>query len=382
MHITLAVAILPAVLLVYLFKKWDEKRPEPPGMVRNAVIFGMVSIIPAVIIELTLSAILGTGLVQAQGQLVNSFVVAAGVEEGLKLSIVMLYFWRKEAFNEVMDGILYTAATSLGFALLENVLYAGGNIVTGIARAISAVPLHATCSAIMGYFVGRAKMRGSAFVKVSLGYGIAVFIHGLYDWAVFSGGKFGFAPPEPLLGFAIAVGIVVVCALVTRQLVKSALKEDDALLGDHARPLERPLPYHLAQRGYGAPFGHPAFHPAAPAPYGMHTPYGGHAPNPYGPPQGWHQPMQPHAYPQHPYPGPHPHGHAPQPQAPQPHAPQAHAPQAPPQQAGWGQAPGYGAPQGPGGYGQGPGGYGPGGYGSGGYGSGGGGGWPPPGGHA
>ena len=54
---TLTIAILPAVLLVYLFKKWDEKRPEPPGMVRNAVLFGMLSIIPAVIIERDVQAV-------------------------------------------------------------------------------------------------------------------------------------------------------------------------------------------------------------------------------------------------------------------------------------------------------------------------------------
>ena len=368
MRFTLALAILPAVLLVYLFKKWDEKRPEPPGMVRNAVLLGMASIVPAVIIELALSAALGKNLVEAQGQLVNSFVIAAGVEEGLKLAVVLLFFYRKEAFNEVMDGILYTAAASLGFALLENVLYAGGNLIIGVARAISAVPLHATCSAIMGYFVGRAKMSGGAPIKLAAGYGVAVFIHGLYDWAVFSGGRFGFGPPEPLLGFAIAVGIVAVCAVITRVLVMKALKEDDALLGEHARPLERPLPYHLQHRGYGAPFGHPAFQPQPPAPYGMHQPYAGHVAPPQAPPHGW-QPPHPHQYPQHPGPS---HQHVPQ----QPwQAQQGYPQQGYPQQGYPQQGPQQGYPQQ--GYPQQGAGAPPPGYG--GQGGGSGGGWPPPG---
>jgi protease PrsW len=315
--ITLAIAILPAIGLIYLFKKWDQKRPEPPGMIRNAMILGALSCVPAVIIELALTAVIGEANTNAQGSFLKSFVVAAGTEEALKLAVVLLFFWRKPEFNETMDGILYTAAASLGFALLENVLYAGGNLILGLARAISAVPLHATCSGLMGYFVGIAKMRGSAGTRIALGYFIAVMIHGVYDWAVFSGGMYGFGEPSPLLGFAQAVGIVIVAAIMLRITVKRALAEDDALLGAHSRPLAvaMPAPYAYAQmpgqmQGHPhAPYANPYAppHHAPPPPYGMHQPYAGHVPQPHAPPAGFHPQQQPHQYPPQ-----HAHAHAPQ----------------------------------------------------------------------
>ncbi|MBL9025940.1 MAG: PrsW family intramembrane metalloprotease [Myxococcales bacterium] len=320
MRITLAVAILPALGLLFLFKKWDEKRPEPPGMIRNAVIFGALSCIPAAIIELVLMAVLGEAVVNAQGGLVNGVVVAAMTEEALKLSVVMLFFYRRQEFNETMDGILYTAAASLGFALLENVLYAGGNLVVGLARAISAVPLHATASGLMGYFVGVAKMRGGAFSRISLGYFVAVLIHGVYDWAVFSGGRFGFGTAEPLLGFALAVGIVIVAAIALRVAVKRALAADDEALGHHARPVAVVVPQVWPQAQPHAVYGY-----GAPAPYGMHQPYAGHVPAPQAQHGGWHQPV-PHQYA---HAQPHAHAHAPHAQ---PH--QQNPPYAPPQQAG------------------------------------------------
>ncbi|MFO0547350.1 MAG: PrsW family glutamic-type intramembrane protease [Polyangiaceae bacterium] len=258
MNFTVTVAVLPAILLVYLFRKWDEKRPEPLGMIVKAMVFGALTCIPAGIIEVLAAKGLGNAVIQANGSFVNAFGIAAVTEEAWKLAVVLVFFYRRTEFNEVMDGILYTAATSLGFALLENVLYSSGNLVTGLVRAFTAVPLHATCSGIMGYFVGMAKMRGSAFGRVVFGYGVAVGIHGLYDWSVFSGGMFGRGPGQPLLGLALALAIVIVAALVTRALVRRALAHDDQLLGTHARPVDGAVvPQPQAPYGYYPQQGYP-----------------------------------------------------------------------------------------------------------------------------
>ena len=56
-------------------------------------------------------------------------------------------------FDELMDGIVYGAVASLGFATLENIMYCidGGLSVVAI-RALTAVPAHASFGAIMGYY--------------------------------------------------------------------------------------------------------------------------------------------------------------------------------------------------------------------------------------
>lgn len=293
----LAIAVAPALLLLWLFKKWDEKRPEPPGAVRNVVIFGAITCIPAAAIELGMQAALGADVINAQGKFLEAFLVAAFTEEAVKLAVVLIYLWRKPHFDEVMDGILYTAAASLGFALLENILYSATNPATGLVRAFTAVPLHATCSGIMGYFVGRGKLsKGSAAPWIIGGFAAAVFIHGLYDWIVFSGAGFGFFEPEPLLALLVVVGLVAVCAVILRQLVKHALSMDDAVLGPEARPLATAQPAASA-----APFAqYPGYPPVAPA-----YPQPGYVSQPGYAPYGAAQP----AYPQPGYvsqPGPYP----------------------------------------------------------------------------
>ncbi len=344
----LAIAVAPALLLLWLFKKWDEKRPEPPGAVRNVVILGAVTCFPAAGIELAMSAALGKEIVEMQGQFVNAFLIAAFTEELVKLGVVLLFLWRKPHFDEVMDGILYTAAASLGFALLENVLYSAGNPLTGMVRAFTAVPLHATCSGIMGYFVGRGKMsKGAAFPWVLGGFFAAVFIHGFYDWIVFSGAGFGFFDPQPLLALLGVVVLVGICALILRAMVKHALSMDDALLGPASRPLPGQAPV-----AWGAP-------PVAyPQPGYVSQPGYPQYPQQGYPQQGYPQQGYPQqGYPQQGYPQP---GYVSQPGYPPQQ--QGQAPQYPPTQPAAPQQPypGYPPPpgynpqggQGNGGYGQ------------------------------
>ena len=289
----IAISVGPALLLLAMFKKWDEKRPEPPGKVRNMVLFGIACCVPAVFIEMALTSALGSDTVNANGGLLNAYLVAGVTEESLKLLMVLLYVYRKPHFDEVMDGVLYTAASSLGFAMLENILYvAKGGVATGIVRAFTAVPLHATASGIMGYFVGRSKFAGGTKVLwILTGLACAIFIHGTYDWSAMSGGGFGVMEANPIVVLAGAIGIPLVCLGILRLLVKSALRFDDKMLGAHPRPLPGTQPQAPA---YGAPAGYPQAQPGYPQPaYGQpyaQAPYG--AAPAYPPPQqqGYGQP--------------------------------------------------------------------------------------------
>lgn len=238
--VCLAVAIAPALLLLWYFVRLDGKRPEPPGSVRNVVLLGVASCIPAGLLELAISAALGD-VTHAGGRFLDAFLVAAVTEETLKLACVLLYLWKKPHFDEVFDGIVYTAAASLGFALLENVLYAGGNLRIGLLRAFTAVPMHALASGLMGYFVGRGRFARDGAVRWILGgLAIAVATHGLYDWALMSEGRFGASVDQPPLGLLVVPVILVGSALFLRKAVRHAHLLDDALLGPHARPLVAP----------------------------------------------------------------------------------------------------------------------------------------------
>jgi len=116
----------------------------------------------------------------------EAFIVAGLCEEYIKLLIIRHYAYYKSSFNGVMDGIIYTVVVSMGFACMENIIYVmNSSWHNAIARGFTAVPLHAVCSGLMGYYIGQAKLAKTKEEEKSLIYkGLwqAVAIHGLYDF--------------------------------------------------------------------------------------------------------------------------------------------------------------------------------------------------------
>lgn len=118
--------------------------------------------------------------------LVSAFLLVALTEEVVKYLALIVYPYRSSFFNEPLDGIVYAIFIGMGFATLENILYAYRyDMATTLVRALTAVPAHATFAAIMGYYIGKAKfdsaLRAGYLWK---GLVVAVLLHGLYDFFV------------------------------------------------------------------------------------------------------------------------------------------------------------------------------------------------------
>jgi RsiW-degrading membrane proteinase PrsW (M82 family) len=175
-------AIAPALLLMWFFHGRDVY-PEPRGVVWTTFGLGVAIVIPAAMIEQTLDL----GIKHIPNWFVHGGVegyMSAGLtEEALKYCVVVFYCMRHKEFDEPMDGIVYGAIASLGFAAFENFFYVlegGGGVA--IMRALLSVPGHACMGAIMGYFIGQAKFRpgerSSLMLKAFL---IPALLHGTYD---------------------------------------------------------------------------------------------------------------------------------------------------------------------------------------------------------
>ncbi|MBT3750707.1 MAG: PrsW family intramembrane metalloprotease, partial [Bacteroidetes bacterium] len=88
------------------------------------------------------------------------------------------------------DGIVYAVFVSLGFALVENLLYViQGGIEVGWLRAITAVPGHALFGVTMGYYLGLARFcsggERTGFIVRALFW--PIILHGFYDYCLMSG---------------------------------------------------------------------------------------------------------------------------------------------------------------------------------------------------
>lgn len=157
----LLIAIVPAVILMIYVYRQDNTEREPFGLLMKAFLFGVLSIIPAVVMEYVVG--LFTPERPILSGLYTGFCEAGFCEELSKLSVLMLVIWRRQEFNEYFDGIVYATYVALGFACFENITYVFGqgdyyaSLATGIMRAVLSVPGHFLFGVMMGYFVSMAK---------------------------------------------------------------------------------------------------------------------------------------------------------------------------------------------------------------------------------
>ncbi|MDC7228186.1 MAG: PrsW family glutamic-type intramembrane protease [Spirochaetales bacterium] len=211
--LNILLAILPALALILYFYRRDSQKKEPVVLIWKIFVIGFFSVFPAVLIELVLDEFAGSSN-SLQNIFVRAFVVAALVEEGIKLAVVRFFVFNRNDFDEITDGIIYTITASMGFACFENILYSTGGLSTVLLRAFTAVPLHAIASGIMGYYIGYSKFSDTN--AIAKGLLIAVVIHGLYDFVLFTGTALGF----------LVIPLLIICWFILRKLMKKALLLD------------------------------------------------------------------------------------------------------------------------------------------------------------
>ena len=227
MIILLAAAVLPAAFLLYRVYKMDNIEKEPWSILRKLLLWGALSGIPAALVESLLTGVV-QNLLQEGTLLYNfvfGFIVAALVEESFKFFFLYKFTFKNPAFNYRFDGVVYAVFVSMGFAILENVLYVfQGGLGVALSRALLALPLHAACGVYMGIAYGQQKVN-SLYKPASFGsvaracLPVPILIHGFYDSCAFS------AENYPIFLLVFVVFVILVFILTLRQL-KKASQED------------------------------------------------------------------------------------------------------------------------------------------------------------
>lgn len=224
--ISLTLAVIPALLWLLYYYKQDKIKPEPKGLLTKVFLFGVLSIIPILIVEI----ILDTFYQIFFGQFfliyifLRAFIVAAVCEEFFKLIVVLGFAYRSPHFDETVDGIIYCIFASLGFAAFENILYVlDTGYTTAILRAFTALPLHAIVSGLMGYYVGQAKFAENKQLEQSLifkGFIIAVILHGTYNFLLFAIPVFGVLPA------LLNIPLIIISFFALRKKIRLAIEDD------------------------------------------------------------------------------------------------------------------------------------------------------------
>lgn len=216
----LALAIAPGIAICIFIYLKDKYNREPLGLLLVSFILGMFSTIPAIILQL----LSNTSLESLEGKTIIAVAIFAYLivglsEEASKYIMIRLFAYRRKAFDEPFDGIVYAVMVGMGFATLENIGYVlQHGIGTGILRLFLSVPAHATFAILMGYHLGLAKFDPAHKRKyLFLAIFWPVIFHGTYDYFLFLG--------NTILHFAGSI----ISFIVAIHLSKKAIRKHQAL---------------------------------------------------------------------------------------------------------------------------------------------------------
>ncbi|MCP4547481.1 MAG: heme exporter protein CcmD [bacterium] len=239
---TILMAVIPSLLLLRYFYRRDL-HPEPRGVLLKTFLLGILITVPIIILVSPVNALLHPAMHPLLYGALVAFLCAAIPEELFKFLVLTRYSARHPAFDEPMDGIVYGATVSLGFATLENILYvAQGGWVTALLRGFTAVPCHACLGAIMGYYIGQARFGRNRRGKMFLGLFAAILLHGLYDFPLLSlhglagNPRYAMSPSVVIAAYAVCLAVLLVEIIWMLRIVRRLRREQEGSMPSISTP--------------------------------------------------------------------------------------------------------------------------------------------------
>src|ERR1043165_6877221 len=197
----LLTATIPVPLYIALVLWIDRYEAEPLWMLATAFFWGALI---ATFFAFLLNTGTGVGVAalagKEAGEAFSAVISAPIVEETGKAFILFIFFfWKKDEFGVVVDGIVYASLSALGFAMTENVLYYGkaaaasGGALTLIfvIRGFFAPFSHPLFTSMTGIGLGLARQSTNMFVKIVtpiVGLLMAIFMHSIWNGSAVIGG--------------------------------------------------------------------------------------------------------------------------------------------------------------------------------------------------
>ena len=197
-------ATIPVPIYISLVLWIDRYEAEPLWMLATAFFWGaLIATFFAFLLNTTsLGIVYSLTDSKTGGEAFAAVISAPIVEEiGKAFILFIFFFWRKEEFDGVIDGIVYASMSALGFAMTENILYYGKAAAEGGGGALTLVLIirgffapfsHPLFTSLTGIGLGLARQSNNIAVKFLtpvVGLLMAIFMHSIWNGsAVFGGG--------------------------------------------------------------------------------------------------------------------------------------------------------------------------------------------------
>ncbi|MDO8560859.1 MAG: PrsW family intramembrane metalloprotease [bacterium] len=194
------ISFLPPLLWLIFYLREDRRHPEPKHLLIAVFLGGIGAALLSIVVELFLlgdirlarGGFLTDFFPNIFGNVFMIFLVIAVVEEYLKyLAVKGLIIGRSE-FDEPIDAMIYMMTAALGFAAIENVLFAlplfhadfASGVMLNANRFIGANLLHALSSGIVGYFLAHSYFRPHRKHFIFIGVILASVLHAFFNYFI------------------------------------------------------------------------------------------------------------------------------------------------------------------------------------------------------
>ena len=235
----LALAIVPTLLWLGVFRELDRLEPEPHQYLLSVTI--LAALLTGTIGEpLRRDAFaLHTWQPDAWYWSIPVNAMIQGVIQATVVYVTVRYtVFLSEEFDERADGIIYGTASGLGAAMLLNFHYVldhpGLRLDVGTARIIVTALVLASLGGLVGYGLGQVKFERHSPWFAALFVVAAALLNGSFDWLVteFSRGQFGSEGWLTVLAATLFALIVlgIVYALLQHAVRETRAAEDRAPL--------------------------------------------------------------------------------------------------------------------------------------------------------
>jgi protease PrsW len=183
----LSYGLLPILVWLVFWLYEDRVHPEPKRLIIQALLAGMVAVPLAVTIEMWIELYVGDGFTK-------TFLWSL-TEESMKYVLAFIFVLRSKHVDEALDLLIYMICVALGFAALENTLYAleplmraehfnAANLTT--LRFVGATLVHVLSSAAIGVCMAFAFYKNHTRRALSVVYGliIATSLHTFFNFFI------------------------------------------------------------------------------------------------------------------------------------------------------------------------------------------------------
>ncbi|MDX6693373.1 MAG: protease PrsW [Blastocatellia bacterium] len=237
------VAMLPVPVYLLLILWLDRYESEPLWMLALAFLWGATF---AAFIAIIINSIGAQAVAENFGMRTAQFyglVISAPIVEETSKALVLfaLFFWKKDEFDGIMDGIVYAGMVGLGFAMTENIKYYGDAAMashvshdlltpTIILRGGVSPFAHPLFTSMTGIGLGWASQSTNKAIKFLMplvGLLLAIGVHATWNYSAILSQAYG-----GVMFFAIYFVIMVPIFVAVLVSVFFALKREGRVVRD------------------------------------------------------------------------------------------------------------------------------------------------------